>query len=98
MYYLWEGVKLSKVQFRVLVFCTLYERLVIETDRFKDLKAMHDGGMNLYLLDFESYDILEEGVTLKEAMLDPDHTWGHSMILYGILTNNTPWRDKDLGL
>lgn len=98
LFYIWEKTRLNELQFRILVFTTLYAKMIQEVDRFKELKSLHSAGMNLYLLDYDSYDIWEEGLTLYEAMVDTSRPWGHSMILYGLLTKDCPWEDPDLEL
>lgn len=98
VFYMWEGTRLSKLQFRVVVFTHMYADLVQRTERFDALSQMRLSGWNLHLLDYDSYDYFEEGSTLKQAMLNPNKPWGHSMILAGLLTNCRPWNDEKLEL
>lgn len=98
LYYTWEGIKLNKVQFRVIVFTQLYAQKVQETDRYANLCELRASGMNLFLMDYDAIDHIEAGLSLRTIMLDPNMPWGHSMILYGLLTNDMPWEDPNLEL
>ena len=96
VFYMWQGIKLNKLQFRIIVFCNMYEKCVKNTEAFRDLQLNHQGGSNMELLDYDSCDHFEYGMSLRQALVDENIPWGHSMVLKGMLEGDRPWTEEEI--
>lgn len=85
-YSLWDGKKLSYIEARKVIYIPLYIKAVVPSEAFKKLKAIHQNKRKLYLLDFDGYDYLANGDTLKDVLENPNKKMGHAFVLAMLLT------------
>lgn len=85
LYSWWDGEKLSYVEARKKIYAPIYSQAVIQTDAFKRLKEMYHNEEPFVLVDFDGYDYIREGKTLKEVMNDPHKKMGHAFVLAMLL-------------
>jgi hypothetical protein len=81
----WEGEKLSYVEARKRIYVPLYTRAVINTRTFEKLRELHEKEAEVWLWDFDGYDHVDLGMTLKEVLNDPTRKMGHAFVLAMIL-------------
>ena len=85
LYSWWEGEKLSYVEARKRIYVPLYTKAVVQTRTFEKLKEIHEKNDEIWLWDFDGYDHVELGMTLKEVLNDPTRKMGHAFVLAMIL-------------
>lgn len=93
-----EYVKLNYIQSRQF-YCTYYERLAVQTYKFKDLKYKLSRGININIVGYDSRDLLEvAGTTYAEKLLncylDKTKPFGHELVLASLLVlepKQYPW-------
>jgi len=85
LYSYWDGEKLDYIEARKRIYAPLYAKAVIKTDAFNRLLTMHQKGMAFALLDFDGYDYLSRGMTLKEVINEPKKKMGHAFVLAMLL-------------
>jgi hypothetical protein len=61
---------------------------------FAILKSLNDSG-DLTLRDFDGYDHVAQGKSLKDVLLDPNKKMGHAFVLALMLTPPEEWDRKD---
>jgi hypothetical protein len=85
LYSWWEGEKLSYVEARKRIYVPLYTKAVVQTRTFEKLKEIHEKNDEIWLWDFDGYDHVKLGMTLKEVLNDPTRKMGHAFVLAMIL-------------
>jgi hypothetical protein len=86
LYSWWDGEKLSYVNARVKIYIPIYARAVVVTDAFKKLLDMYlNEKKDIYLLDFDGYNHVKMGKSLREVIDNPNKKMGHAFVLYGLL-------------
>jgi len=85
LYSWWAGEKLSYVDARKKIYVPLYTKAVIDTKAFAKLRELHQTLDEIWLWDFDGYDHVELGMTLKEVLNDPARKMGHAFVLAMIL-------------
>ncbi len=84
-YLLWEGGKLGYVEARKKVYAPIYAELVRETNAYKVLESLYQslsaGSLPLVLRDYDAYDHVAIGRTLRDVINDPDRKCGHGFVL-----------------
>lgn len=94
----YQGTFMDWVSSRILIYCPWYEKLVTETQAFRDLKEMVDSGVNVQLLDpdgpsaEDDYGVLDRE-KLKEALYSTDRPFGHGMVLAALLLEEKVWEE-----
>jgi hypothetical protein len=81
----WGGEKLGYLEARKRIYIPLYASAVIQTPAFKQLLALYKLRGDLTLWDFDGYDYLRLGMTLKEVTNNPDRPMGHAFVLAHLL-------------
>lgn len=81
----WDGEKLSYVEARKRIYVPLYTKAGINTRTFAKLRELHEKESEIWLWDFDGYDHVELGMTLKEVLNDPNRKMGHAFVLAMIL-------------
>jgi len=81
----WGGEKLTYLDARKKVYFPLYARAVVQTDAYAQLLAQYRRDGSITLWDFDGYDYLSLGLTLKGVINDPNRTMGHAFILAYLL-------------
>lgn len=84
-YSYWEGQRLDYISARKTIYFPLYARLVAETEAFGLLLETYrrDGAITLW--DFDGYDHLALGYSLKDVLNDPARKMGHAFVLAYLL-------------
>lgn len=91
-YSYWNGEKLSYIEARKKIYAPIYAKYVVETESFKILKGVHNAGIcgvhskqTIVLRDYDAYDHIKMGITLKDVINDPNRKCGHAFVLAMIL-------------
>lgn len=73
-------------------YCHFYEILAKETSDFAKLKSYLDKGINLLIVGFDGYEVIND---LYTHYCDEKKPFGHELVLYSLLTiddpDNYPW-------
>jgi hypothetical protein len=85
LFSLWDGNRLSYLEARKRIYAPLYSQAVVQTKAWEKLKKMYTRGDEFVLLDFDGYDYLKEGLTLKQVMDNPKRKMGHAFVLAMLL-------------
>ncbi len=94
LYSYWNGEKLGYVEARKKIYATIYAKYVIKTDAFKELEELYNNMLhrercgdeeNIVLRDYDAYDHVKEGISLKEVINNPNKKCGHAFVLAMIL-------------
>ena len=89
-YSFWYGQRLSYVEARKKIYIPIYAKLVEKTVAYKSLSSLYvstyAGGVHLTLRDYDAYDHVVLGRTLKEVVNDPKRKMGHAFVLVMMLT------------
>lgn len=88
-YHYWFGQYLGYVEARRRVYAPLYERLVRETDAWKELEARVARGEKLLLIGYDAYD--REDRSWDECFANEKRPFGHEMVLACMLENQRPF-------
>ena len=79
------GEKLSYVEARKKVYAPIYAELVSKTRGYGILQSLYESlsadGMPLVLRDYDAYDHIAVGRTLRDVINDPDRKCGHGFVL-----------------
>lgn len=90
-YSYWNGQRLSYVEARKAIYAPIYAELVAQTDAYKRLcslhESLHDDEKDLVLRDYDAYDHIKLGVSLREVINNPNKKMGHAFVLAMMLTN-----------
>lgn len=81
----WGGEQLSYVEARKRIYVPLYTKAVINTRTFEKLREFYEKHGEMWLWDFDGYDHVKLGMTLKEVLNDPTRKMGHAFVLAMIL-------------
>lgn len=86
----WNGQRLSYVEARKKIYASIYAELVEQTEAYKRLSSLYmstyDDNVHLVLRDYDAYDHVATGRTLKEVVNDPKRKMGHAFVLVMMLT------------
>ena len=89
-YSLWDGEKLSYVEARKAVYAPIYAELVSKTRGYSILQELYKScsadDEPLVLRDFDAYDHIAMGRSLRDVIHDPDRKCGHGFVLVMMLT------------
>ena len=87
LYSYWNGEKLTYVEARKKIYIPLYIRGALKSEAFQKLKNLYlTTDKDIYLLDFDGYNHVKEGISDKDVVNDPDRKMGHAFVLYFMLT------------
>jgi len=82
----WDGQQLDYVTARKVIYIPAYADAVIKTQSYKLLYYTMVSEQNVVLRDFDGYDYIKMGMTLKEVANNPSKTMGHAFVLAMLLT------------
>jgi len=85
VYTWWAGEQLGYVEARKRIYVPLYAHAVGKTDAFRYLLSRYRKQEEIVLWDFDGYDYLSLGMTLKDVLNDPDRKMGHAFVLAMLL-------------
>ena len=84
LYSYWDGQKLDYFQARKMIYAPLYSQAVLKTEAFQKLLKLYESKEDFALLDFDGYDYLSMGMTLKEVV-NGQKKMGHAFVLAMLL-------------
>ncbi len=85
-YSMWEGKHLGYIEARKRIYASVYAELVQKTYSFQMLKSLATVDKPLILRDYDAYDHIKLGMTLKDVINDPSRKMGHAFVLAMMLT------------
>jgi len=85
-YSFWHGEHLGYIDARKKIYAPIYAKYVVETDSFKKLRAIYESGEIVVLRDYDAYDHIKLGMSLKDVINNPGRKCGHAFVLAMILT------------
>jgi len=86
LYGWWDGQKLDYIESRKKIYVPIYSRGVIKTEVFNKLLDIYrTTSKDIYLIDFDGYNHIEMGKTLKDVINDPDMKMGHGFVIFNLL-------------
>ena len=86
LYSYWANKKLGYVEARKTIYAQYYAANVIDTKSYKLLKEIYDNDLDIILRDYDAYDHIKLGMTLKEVINNPNKKMGHAFVLAMMLT------------
>lgn len=93
LYSYWDGNKYGYIEARKKIYAPLYAKAVVKTKAFEQLVDLYLSGDTFALLDFDGYDYLSLGMSLKDVANNPTKKMGHAFVLAELLENE-PLRKK----
>jgi len=81
LFSLWEGKKLDYIEARKQIYLPIYRDAVKKTDSFNQLQKTFQEQGSVTLFDFDGYDYIEHGSTLKDVLNNPNKRMGHAFLL-----------------
>jgi len=84
-YALWAGEKLDYISSRKKIYFPLYAKAVMKTDAFKILRQGYEDGNEIILWDYDGYDYLSMGMTLRDVLNNPNRPMGHAFVIAALL-------------
>lgn len=81
----WDGKKYGYVEARKHIYAPVYSKAVIQTSEFEHLKELYKQGKQIVLRDFDGYDHIQLGHSLKEVINNPYKKMGHAFVLAMLL-------------
>lgn len=89
LFSLWDGKRLSYIEARYEIYVPIYGRAVEQSTAFKSLvevcELANKDGVDIYLLDFDGYNHVIEGLTFEQAISDPNKKMGHAFVIWNLL-------------
>lgn len=86
LYSLWRGTKLDYIAARKVIYAPAYADQVLKTQSYAYLVGQVRAGKNIILTDFDGYDYVAMGMTLKDVINNPKKTMGHAFVIAMLLT------------
>lgn len=77
----WAGEKLGYIDARKKIYVPLYTRAVINTRTFEKLRDLYEKRGEIWLWDFDGYDHVKLGMSLKDVLNEPAKKMGHAFVL-----------------
>jgi len=77
----WEGEALGYIEARKKIYIQLYAPAVYESAAFQQLKELYAEHGEIALRDFDGYDYIKRGMTLKDVVNEPREKMGHAFVL-----------------
>lgn len=85
VYSYWKGEKLGYIDARKKIYFPLYANAVVKTKAFGVLKKQYDAGAEIILWDFDGYNHLSMGMSLKDVLNNPERPMGHAFVIAALL-------------
>jgi hypothetical protein len=87
LYSYWDGEKYDYVTARKKIYIPIYARGVIKTNAYHKLSEMYEKEKkDIYLIDFDGYNHIKLGMSIKDVINCPDKKMGHAFVIYALLT------------
>lgn len=89
----YQGQIMAYVESRKKIYCPYYEELVTRTPEYAALVKKVKSGENLLIVGPDGRDIPITEESLREAVNDPAHIFGHELVICCLLIGIKPWID-----
>jgi len=90
-YSFWSGQRLGYIDARKKIYVPVYAKYVAKTLAYESLCSLYESvcsdKTHLVLRDYDAYDHVKLGMSLKDVINNPDRKMGHSFVLIMMLTN-----------
>lgn len=93
-YLYWQNELLPYKEWKPYIFSAIYERVIRMTDSYLYLVKLRNAGTNLFFLEKEGFDFVEEGMTIQEHFKTCNGNWGPAQILVCMMQGLRPWTEK----
>lgn len=90
LYHWWAGEKLGLIEARKKIYVPLYGRAVAKTKAFALLKEEYQKKKSITLWDFDGYDYRAQGMTIQDAVNNPNRSLGHAFVIAHLLQKMFP--------
>jgi hypothetical protein len=85
----WDGQALGYIEARKCIYAPLYRRAVVKTEAYATLEGLLQAeSRDIYLRDWDGYDHLAKGQSIKEVANNPAKKMGHAFVLWALLTES----------
>lgn len=85
-YSYWNGEKLSYIEARKKIYAPLYSRALLKSNAYRILKSIcteaKNSNQDVYLVDFDGYNHIEENISFKDVINNPDRKFGHAFVIW----------------
>lgn len=81
LYHFYDGLRLSKVAARKLIYCPAYVDAIFSTPQFAALRRAYKADKRIVLRCWDGYSIWGKYTTLFDVINDPDKKFGHAFVL-----------------
>jgi len=90
LYSYWDGLKMGYIEARKKIYAKKYSENVVKTKSFRNLFSLYEEacskGSDITLLDYDAYDYINKGMSLKDVINYPSLKMGHAFVLAMTLT------------
>ena len=88
----YHGRVMGYIESRKEVYAPTYQLLVTPLPAYRRLVEMVTQGQNILIVGPDGRDIPIEDQSLRQAIDDPTHIFGHELVLCSLLKGLIPWR------
>lgn len=85
-YSYWNEKKLGYIDARKKIYAPIYAKYVVKTESFKEVERLYNSGVPVILRDYDAYDHIKLGMSLKDVINNPNRKCGHAFVLAMVLT------------
>lgn len=86
----WKGKMLGYIESRKTIYGPLFIKAAQNTESFKALQTLHDNCKQLYIRDWDGWDMSKHGMTsLTQVINNPKRKMGHGFFLKAMLENDS---------
>lgn len=82
---LWDGERLGYIDARKRIYARLYAATVVTTQSYLTLELAYGNANEITLRDYDAYDHISMGMSLKDVINNPDRKMGHAFVLAMLL-------------
>ncbi len=81
----WYSQKLGYIDARKQIYAKIYAEYVVKTESYKHLERLYSLTGEVVLRDYDAYDHIKMGMSLRDVINNPDRIMGHAFVLAMIL-------------
>ncbi len=86
-YSYWHGEKLGYIDARKQIYARFYAENVVKTKSYEYLRRLYLVRSEVTLRDYDAYDHIKLGMSLRDVINNPDRIMGHAFVLAMLLEN-----------
>ena len=83
----WEEEKLGYIDARKQIYAKVYAKRVVQTRSYDLLKLLYFTRGEVVLRDYDAYDHIKMGMSLRDVINNPNQIMGHAFVLAMMLEN-----------